>query len=100
MTIDVSVERVIPAPPEQVAAYAMNWRHDAEWTPHPQQRLARIRVRGGGGGFYRMAAPLLARPLVDAHGGSVRGEPLVAAVTPPGSHFATELARLKARVGR
>jgi DNA-binding PadR family transcriptional regulator len=32
MTIDVSVERVIPLPPEQVAEYAMDWRHDAEWT--------------------------------------------------------------------
>lgn len=30
MTIVVSVERVIPAPPEQVAAYAMDWRHDTE----------------------------------------------------------------------
>ncbi|GGU02218.1 SRPBCC family protein [Streptomyces coeruleorubidus] len=128
MTIDVSAERVIPLPPERVAEYAMDWRHDAEWTqgirtagltreadkggfgvnaevtrtayflgrridyvlrvaayepPHlldmisvagpmpmhvtyafaPDARgtLARIRVRGGEGGFYRLAAPLLAR---------------------------------------
>ncbi|WP_327433890.1 SRPBCC family protein [Streptomyces sp. NBC_01236] len=128
MTIDVSVERVIPLPPERVAAYAMDWRHDAEWTqgirtaqltkeadaggfgvgaqvtrtayflgrridyvlrvaahepprlldmtsvagpmpmhvtytfvPHAHGTLARIRVRGGEGGFYRLAAPLLAR---------------------------------------
>jgi hypothetical protein len=128
MTIDVSAERVIPLPPEQVAAYAMDWRHDAEWTqgirtaeltreadeggfgagaeitrtafflgrridyvlrvavyqpPHlldmisvagpmpmhvtytferdARGTLARIRVRGHGGGFYRLAAPLLAR---------------------------------------
>jgi len=30
--MDVSAERVIPLPPERVAAYAMDWRHDAEWT--------------------------------------------------------------------
>ncbi|MBD0840607.1 SRPBCC family protein [Streptomyces sp. TRM68416] len=128
MTIDVSVERVVPLPPERVAGYAMDWRHDADWTqgirtaeltreadaggfgagaevtrtasflgrridyvlrvtaydpprlldmesvagplpmhvtyafaPHPRGTLARIRVRGGSGGFYRLAAPLLAR---------------------------------------
>ncbi|MFJ8079294.1 SRPBCC family protein [Streptomyces sp. NPDC096205] len=128
MTIDVTAERVLPLPPERVAAYAMDWRHDAEWTQgirtaeltreadtggfgtgaevtrtayflgrridyvlrvaayeppglldmvsvagpmpmrvtytfeaHPRGTLARIRVRGGGGGLYRMAAPLLAR---------------------------------------
>jgi hypothetical protein len=128
MAIDVSVQRVIPLPPEEVAAYATNWRHDAEWTqgirtaeltreadgggfgvgaevtrtayflgrridyvlrvaayepsalldmvsvagpfpmhvtytfaPHPRGTLARIRVRGGQGGFYRLAAPLLTR---------------------------------------
>ncbi|GAB2745431.1 hypothetical protein [Streptomyces bullii] len=32
MTTDVTAERVIPLPPESVAAYAMDWRHDAEWT--------------------------------------------------------------------
>ncbi|MBB6417861.1 SRPBCC family protein [Streptomyces sp. AK010] len=128
MTVDVTVERVIPVPPEHVAAYAMDWRHDADWTqgirtaqltteaagggfgvgaevtrtayfvgrridyvlrvaaydpprlldmvsvagpmpmhvtytfgPHPSGTHARIRVRGGPGGFYRLAAPLLAR---------------------------------------
>ncbi|MFJ8112498.1 SRPBCC family protein [Streptomyces sp. NPDC096132] len=128
MGIDVTAERVVPLPPERVAGYAMNWRHDAEWTqgirtaeltreadgggfgvgaevtrtayflgrridyvlrvaahepprlldmvsvagpmpmhvtyafePHPRGTLARIRVRGGEGGFYRLAAPLLAR---------------------------------------
>ncbi|MCX4612738.1 MULTISPECIES: SRPBCC family protein [Streptomyces] len=127
MAIDVTVRRVIPLPPEQVAAYAMDWRHDAEWTQgirtaeltrpaegggfgvgaevtrtayfltrridyvlrvasyeplrlldmisvggpmpmhvtyaferHPRGTLARIRVRGGPGGLYRVAAPLLA----------------------------------------
>jgi hypothetical protein len=128
VTIDVSAQRVIPLPAEQVAAYATDWRHDAEWTqgirtaeltreadgggfgvgaevtrmayflgrriayvlrvaayeparlldmvsvagpmpmhvtyafaPHPDGTLVRIRVRGGPGGFYRLAAPLLAR---------------------------------------
>ncbi|MEV4786214.1 SRPBCC family protein [Streptomyces tuirus] len=128
MTVDVTVERVIPIPPERVAAYAMDWRHDADWTqgirtaeltteaagggfgigaevtrtayflgrridyilrvaaydpprlldmvsvagpmpmhvtytfePDPSGTHARIRVRGGQGGFYRLAAPLLAR---------------------------------------
>jgi hypothetical protein len=128
MTIDVTAERVIPLPPERVAAYAMDWRHDADWTqgirtaeltaeaadggfgtgaevtrtayflgrridyvlrvaaydpprlldmisvagpmpmhvtysfePHPHGTRALIRVRGGAGGFYRLAAPLLAR---------------------------------------
>ncbi|MFD6995971.1 SRPBCC family protein [Streptomyces mirabilis] len=127
MAIDVRVRRVIPLPPEQVAAYAMDWRHDTEWTqgirtaeltrpaegggfgvgaevtrtayfltrridyvlrvaahepprlldmisvagpmpmhvtyafePHPHGTRARIRVRGGPGGLYRVAAPLLA----------------------------------------
>lgn len=128
MTIDVTAERVIPLPPAEVAAYAMDWRHDADWTqgireaaltreadgggfgvgaevtrtayflgkridyvlrvarhdperlldmvsvagpipmhvtyifePHPDGTLARIRVRGGGGGYYRLAAPLMAK---------------------------------------
>ncbi|MFE9765297.1 SRPBCC family protein [Streptomyces sp. NPDC005808] len=128
MTIDVTADRVIPLPPERVAEYAMDWRHDADWTqgirtaeltaeadgggfgagaevtrtayflgrridyvlrvtayeppglldmvsvagpmpmhvtyafePHLTGTLARIRVRGSGGGFYRLAAPLPAR---------------------------------------
>jgi hypothetical protein len=128
MGIDVAVERVIPCPPEQVAEYAMDWRHDPDWTQgirmaeltreagaggfgagaevtrtayflgrridyvlrvesydfprlldmvsvagpmpmrvtysftrHPGGTLARIRVRGGDGGFYRLTAPLMAR---------------------------------------
>jgi len=139
MTIDVSAERVIPLPPEQVAGYAMDWRHDAEWTqgirtaeltreadgsgfgvgaeitrtayflrrridyvlrvaayepprlldmvsvagpmpmhvtytfePNPRGTLARIRVRGGEGGFYRLAAPLLARQVRSSIGKDLR----------------------------
>ncbi|MEV0172059.1 SRPBCC family protein [Streptomyces sp. NPDC050803] len=139
MTIDVTVERVVPLPPEQVAAYAMDWRHDADWTqgirtaeltreadaggfgvgaevtrtayflgrridyvlrvaaydppglldmvsvagplpmhvtyafaPHPHGTLARIRVQGGSGGFYRLAAPLLARQVRSSLGKDLR----------------------------
>ncbi|MFE2415189.1 SRPBCC family protein [Kitasatospora sp. NPDC059408] len=128
MTIDETAERVIPLPPDVVAGYAMDWRHDAEWTqgirearltreadeggfgvgaevtrtahflgkridyvlrvaeyeplrlldmvsvagpmpmhvtyrfaPHPGGTLARIRVRGDAGGYYRLAAPIMAR---------------------------------------
>jgi hypothetical protein len=32
MSLDVRQERVIQCAPEQVAAYAMDWRHDHEWT--------------------------------------------------------------------
>ncbi|MFF2143756.1 SRPBCC family protein [Kitasatospora sp. NPDC058190] len=32
MPLDVTVERTIALPPETVAAYAMDWRHDHEWT--------------------------------------------------------------------
>jgi hypothetical protein len=38
MTIDVTAERVIPLPPEQVAAYAMDWRNDAVWTQGIRER--------------------------------------------------------------
>lgn len=30
--MDVEAERIIPLPPEKVAEYAMDWRHDHEWT--------------------------------------------------------------------
>ncbi len=49
MGIDVSVERVIPLPCEQVAAYAMDWRHDAEWTQGI--RTAQLTREAGAGGF-------------------------------------------------
>ncbi|HMG30605.1 MAG TPA: SRPBCC family protein [Jiangellaceae bacterium] len=126
MSIDVTVKRVIPLPPREVARFAMDYRHDHEWTQgirtahltrpaaegglgvgaqvtrtayflgkridyvleiasfepptlldmvsviapmpmhvtyrfdaHPNGTSASIRVRGGGNGFYRLAAPLL-----------------------------------------
>jgi hypothetical protein len=128
MSIDETAERLIPLPPERVASYAMDWRHDHEWTqgirraaltreaegggfgvgaevtrtayflgkridyvlrvaaheplrlldmvsvagpmpmhvtytfaPRQSGTLARIRVRGETGGYYRLAAPLMAR---------------------------------------
>lgn len=30
--MDVTTTRVIPLPPDRVAEYAMDWRHDHEWT--------------------------------------------------------------------
>ncbi|MFB8773283.1 SRPBCC family protein [Streptomyces broussonetiae] len=137
--IDVTVRRVLPFPPERVAGYAMDWRHDAEWTqgirtaeltrpadgggfgagaevtrtayflgrridyvlkvtgyepprlldmrsvagplpmhvtytfePHPRGTLAQLRVRGGQGGFYRLAAPLLSRRVRSSLGKDLR----------------------------
>ncbi|MEV3912177.1 MULTISPECIES: SRPBCC family protein [Streptomyces] len=49
MTIDVTVRRQIPLPPERVAAYAMDWRHDAEWTQGI--RRAELTRQTDGGGF-------------------------------------------------
>ncbi|MFG3410491.1 hypothetical protein BJP40_01330 [Streptomyces sp. CC53] len=49
MGIDVAVERVIPLPRERVAAYAMDWRHDAEWTQGI--RTAELTRQADGGGF-------------------------------------------------
>ncbi|MGW0392025.1 SRPBCC family protein [Streptomyces sp. NPDC003042] len=50
MTIDVTAERVIPLPPGPVAAYAMDWRHDAEWTQGIRE-AALTRQADAGGGF-------------------------------------------------
>jgi hypothetical protein len=49
MTIDVTVRRDIPLPPERVAAFAMDWRHDAEWTQGI--RTAELTRQADGGGF-------------------------------------------------
>ncbi|MFI2371901.1 SRPBCC family protein [Streptomyces sp. NPDC018833] len=49
MGIDVTVERVIPLPCERVAAYAMDWHHDAEWTQGI--RTAELTRQADTGGF-------------------------------------------------
>ncbi|AWT47427.1 MULTISPECIES: SRPBCC family protein [Streptomyces] len=49
MAIDVTVRRVIPLPPERVAWYAMDWRHDTEWTQGI--RTAELTRPAAGGGF-------------------------------------------------
>ncbi|WP_370409586.1 SRPBCC family protein [Streptomyces fradiae] len=49
MGMDVTAERLIPLPPERVAAYAMDWRHDAEWTQGI--RVAELTREAEGGGF-------------------------------------------------
>jgi hypothetical protein len=60
MAIDVSAQRVIPVPPVQVAAYAMDWRHD-DWGHLPCRframgeaqgiRSAKLTREADGGGF-------------------------------------------------
>ncbi|WP_326601363.1 SRPBCC family protein [Streptomyces sp. NBC_01800] len=50
MTIDVTAERVIPLPTGQVAAYAMDWRHDAEWTQGIREATLTREADGGGFG--------------------------------------------------
>jgi hypothetical protein len=40
--------------------------------PHPSGTMARIRVQGGGGGFYRMAAPFMARQVRTSLGKDLR----------------------------
>jgi len=47
--MDVTAERVIALPRERVASYAMDWRHDHEWTQGI--RAAALTAPGDGGGF-------------------------------------------------
>jgi hypothetical protein len=47
--LEVLVERVIPRPPERVAGYAMDWRHDAEWTQGIDS--VELSAEADGGGF-------------------------------------------------
>jgi hypothetical protein len=47
--VDVRVERVISAVPERVAGFAMDWRHDPEWTVWI--RRAELSAEADGGGF-------------------------------------------------
>ncbi|MFI2431284.1 SRPBCC family protein [Streptomyces sp. NPDC018693] len=49
MSIDVTVERVIPLTCDRVAAYAMDWHHDAEWTQGI--RTAQLTRQAEAGGF-------------------------------------------------
>lgn len=50
MVIDETAERVIPLPRERVAAYAMDWRHDAEWTQGIREAALTQEAEGGGFG--------------------------------------------------
>lgn len=53
MGLDVEAHRVIPLPPAEVAAYAMDWRHDHEWT----QGIKRASLtRPGDGGSFGLGA--------------------------------------------
>jgi len=45
--MDVTAERVIPLPPERVAGYAMDWRHDHEWTQGIKQAALTRPASGG-----------------------------------------------------
>jgi hypothetical protein len=47
--VDVTARRVIPFPPDLVAGYAMDYRHDHEWTQGI--RTAELTRPGAGGGF-------------------------------------------------
>jgi hypothetical protein len=49
MTIDETAERVIRLPPGRVAAYAMDWRNDPEWTQGI--RTAELSREADAGGF-------------------------------------------------
>jgi hypothetical protein len=47
--LDVRVEQVIALPPERVAGYAMDWRHDAEWINGIH--TSELSAEADGGGF-------------------------------------------------
>lgn len=49
MALDVEQTRLIALPPETVAAYAMDWRHDHEWTQGI--RTAELTTEAPEGGF-------------------------------------------------
>ncbi|MFD0277888.1 SRPBCC family protein [Kitasatospora sp. NPDC127111] len=49
MPLDETAERVIPLPTDAVAAYAMDWRHDHEWTQGI--RVAQLTREAPVGGF-------------------------------------------------
>lgn len=47
--MDVTAERPLPLPAERVAEYAMDWRHDHEWTQGI--KTASLTTEAPGGGF-------------------------------------------------
>jgi len=50
VALDVTAQRVIPRPPADVAAYAMDWSHDHEWTQGIKSAaLTRASAAGGFG---------------------------------------------------
>lgn len=49
MGVDVTERRLLAKPPPQVAAYAMDWRHDHEWTQGIKS--AQLTREAAGGGF-------------------------------------------------
>jgi len=49
--MDVTAERLIPLPPEQVAEYAMDWRHDHEWTQGIKRAALTTEAAAGGFGL-------------------------------------------------
>ncbi|MGH3659654.1 MAG: SRPBCC family protein [Micromonosporaceae bacterium] len=51
MALDVTAQRVIAQPPERVAAYAMDWRHDHEWTQGITQAALTREADDGGFGL-------------------------------------------------
>lgn len=51
MSLDVRAQRVIPLPPPRVAAYAMDWRHDADWTQGIQSATLSKPAPNGGFGI-------------------------------------------------
>ena len=51
MGLDVNAERVIALPPERVAGYAMDWRHDHEWTQGIKEASLTREAPGGGFGL-------------------------------------------------
>jgi hypothetical protein len=51
MALDVCVQRVIAATPEEVSAYAMDWRHAHEWTECISEAELTIPCADGGLGL-------------------------------------------------
>jgi hypothetical protein len=54
--MDVTAKRVIPLPPDQVAEYAMDWRHDHEWTQGIRHADLTKPADGAGDGTFGLGA--------------------------------------------